>query len=288
MNFLRLGVLVPTETFEETCSAFFGTWTFEEAYARTRRPVTIVISSNFSQKLPACVMLNHMTAPRVTIASAVATSCAAVGVMSPRGLVIKDPATGELRPFDVLGKSFADGTFTAEVPKDYLRSMFGVTQFLVSQVNPHRWFLVSQVGNMDSAVQTLRGYFGHDLQRRARLLSEQQLLPSFFGRTMCKATKHLSQDFGESQDGITVVPPAGGLRCFHMAVSNPSTRDMERYILEGQQMVWSSSREIYARMHMEVALAKAVASIDGPQGRPAHCCLEQPPWQPPAPTASPK
>ena len=34
--------------------AYFGTWTFEEAFRRTQRPVTIVISSNFSRKLPAC------------------------------------------------------------------------------------------------------------------------------------------------------------------------------------------------------------------------------------------
>jgi hypothetical protein len=34
--------------------AYFGTWTFEEAFRRTARPVTIVISSNFPRKLPAC------------------------------------------------------------------------------------------------------------------------------------------------------------------------------------------------------------------------------------------
>ena len=33
---------------------------------------------------------------------------------------VKNPATGSLSPFNVLGKSFADGSFTAEVPKDDL------------------------------------------------------------------------------------------------------------------------------------------------------------------------
>ena len=37
------------------------------------------------------MMLNHMTTPRVTIASAVAASCAALGVMKPRGLVAPGP-----------------------------------------------------------------------------------------------------------------------------------------------------------------------------------------------------
>ncbi|CAK9034907.1 Patatin-like phospholipase domain-containing protein CIMG_04897 [Durusdinium trenchii] len=247
-NFLQLGVLVPTEDFEGTCQAYFGTWTFEEAYRRTGRPVTIVISSNFSRKLPACVMLNHMTVPRVTVASAVAASCAAIGVMRPRGLVVKDPLTGTLAPFNVLGESFADGSFTAEVPKDYLRSCFGATRFLVSQVNPHVSSFMDAKGGV---LHSLRGHFGFDLQQRARMLSEYNLLPSFFGRAMCQATKHLSQDFQENKSGLTVHPPHVGLASVKAAISNPSLRDMERYILQGQRMAWEKAHEIRIMMLLE-------------------------------------
>merc|ERR1719163_2643777 len=82
-------------------------------------------------------MLNHLTAPTVTIASAVATSCTAPGIMPPRGLEQKDLVSGVLQPFDMLGTKFTDGSLTAELPKDQLRSCFQVSQFLVSQVNPH-------------------------------------------------------------------------------------------------------------------------------------------------------
>jgi len=250
LNFMQLGVLVPTEDFENTCQAYFGTWTFEEAFRRTARPVTIVISSNFSRKLPACVMLNHMTSPRVTIASAVAASCAAIGVMKPRGLVVKDPVTGNLAPFNVLGESFADGSFTAEVPKDYLRSCFGATRFLVSQVNPHVSSFMDAKGGV---LHSLRGHFGFDLQQRARMLSEYNLLPSFFGRAMCQATKHLSQDFQENKSGLTVHPPEVGLASVKRAISNPSKRDMERYILQGQRMAWEKAHEIRIMMLLEAA-----------------------------------
>eukprot|EP00928_Gymnodinium_smaydae_P046080 TRINITY_DN30674_c0_g1_i1.p1 TRINITY_DN30674_c0_g1~~TRINITY_DN30674_c0_g1_i1.p1 ORF type:complete len:697 (-),score=110.17 TRINITY_DN30674_c0_g1_i1:342-2432(-) len=274
MNFIRKGILVPTEYFERTADAFYGTWTFEEAYARTGRSVSVVVSSNFSEKLPACIMLNHMTAPRVTIASAVATSCAAVGIMKPRGLIIKDAATGELRPFEILGKSFADGTFVAEVPKDYLRSFYGATQFLVSQVNPH---VSAFLGNEGSHFQTLRSYIGKDLQRRARLLSEYSLLPSFFGRAMCKATKHLSQDFGgPAPDGLTVFPPDMGLLSVKAAVSNPSVRDMEHYVLEGQRMAWKRAPEIRARMGVEVTVAHLIRRLQEPRGAVV-ASPEQPP-----------
>lgn len=277
VNFLRIGVLVPTKDFEDTCKSYFGTWTFEEAFQRTGRPVTIVISSNFSRKLPACVMLNHMTTPRVTIASAVATSCAAIGVMKPRGLVVKNPVTGHLSPFNVLGESFADGSFTAEVPKDYLRSCFGATRFLVSQVNPHVSSFLEAKGGV---LHMLRGYFGMDLQQRARLLSEYNLLPSFFGRAMCQATKHLSQDFHESKSGLTVHPPHVGLASVKNAISNPTPRDMEQYILRGQRMAWEKAHEIRTMMLLEAAVARC---LDCVEGRAAHTalCKEQPPPQEP-------
>lgn len=257
-NFLTLGVLVPTEDFERTAEAYWGTWTFAEAHARTGRTVCVVLSSNFSKQLPACIMLSHITTPNVTIASAVAASCAAMGIMKPRGLVVKDPSTGELSPFDVLGRSFADGTFTAEVPKDYLRSCFGATQFFVSQVNPH---VSPFLGCRDGVLQSLRSSFGRDLQRRAGLLSEYHILPAFYGQAMCNATKHLSQDFSESQAGVTMFPPNMGLGSVKAAVTNPSLQDMESYILTGQRMAWCKAEELSARMRIELALAEEVRRL---------------------------
>jgi predicted acylesterase/phospholipase RssA len=258
LNFVRIGALVPTEEFEATATAYFGTMTFEEAYARTGRSVSIVISSNFSRQLPACVMLNYITTPKVTIASAVATSCAAVGVMHPRGLVVKDPITGKLSPFDVLGRSFADGSFSAEVPKDYLRSFFGATQFLVSQVNPH---VSAFMGTRGGVLQTLRNHVGKRLQARARLLSEHNMLPAFFGRSMCVATKHFSLDFAESQVGVTVYPPDMGLFAVKAAVTNPSEKDMQQYLLCGQRMVWKKWREIQARMRILIAVSQDIDQL---------------------------
>jgi len=258
-NFLRIGYLVATEDFEVTAQAYFGNWTFEEAYARTGRNVSIIVSSNFTKLLPGCMMLNHITAPKVTLASAVATSCTAPGVMQPRGLVVKD-ASGELKQFDLLGKSFRDGTITNEMPKDYLRSCFGVSEFLVSQVNPH---VSPFIGIKSGIFQTFRSAVGRDLQSRAQLLSEYQLVPSFFGRSLFNTTKHLSQDFSAASDGVTVFPPNMGFGAIKAAVTNPSIRDMEHYILEGQRMTWSRATEIRLRMQMEFTIAKAIKASEG-------------------------
>ena len=39
-------------------------------------------------------------------------------------------------PFDMLGEKFVDGSLTSEVPKNQLRSLFQVNQFIISQVHP--------------------------------------------------------------------------------------------------------------------------------------------------------
>ncbi|OLQ08159.1 hypothetical protein AK812_SmicGene8347 [Symbiodinium microadriaticum] len=130
---------------------------------------------------------------------------------SPRAVQVKNPVTGQLSPFNVLGKSFADGSFTAEAKGGVLH--------------------------------ILRGYFGMDLQQRARLLSEYNLLPSFFGRAMCQA--HAAQ---------------------------------EQYILKGQRMAWERAHEIRTMMLLEAAVARC---LDRVEGRAAHMalCKEQPPPQ---------
>merc|ERR1712151_944117 len=130
---------------------------------------------------------------------------------------------------------------------------------IVSRVNPH---VSPFMGMKDGVLQSLRGWFGHDLQKRANVLSDSRLLPAFFGSAMCSTTTHLSQKFEESRQGVTVFPDMG-FGSVKAAVTNPSVRQMERYILEGRRMTWVKAREIRNRMQIEVALSTAIAKIDG-------------------------
>eukprot|EP00439_Symbiodinium_sp_Y106_P064301 s209_g10.t1 len=97
---------------------------------------------------------------------------------------------------------------------------------------------------------------------------------------MCQATKHLSQDFHESKSGLTVHPPHVGLASVKNAISNPTPRDMEQYILRGQRMAWEKAHEIRTMMLLEAAVARC---LDCVEGRAAHTalCKEQPPPQEP-------
>lgn len=85
-NFRAQGSLVKGSEFSRCCAYYFGDMTFAEAYARTGKHVSISVSNaqlgnTFSGKRR--VLLNHISSPHVTIASAVAASCSLPGIMLP-------------------------------------------------------------------------------------------------------------------------------------------------------------------------------------------------------------
>lgn len=256
LNFAKHGALVRTEDFERTTLRYFGTATFAEAFARTGRHVSIAISSSFYGRLPGPVLLNHLTAPQVLISSAVATSCTAPGIMVPRGLM-KKAADGAVVPFDLIGEKFLDGSLTAELPKNQLRSWFQVNQFIVSQVNPH----IAPFLRGEGRLHKLQAYFGRCLQQRCRYLSASGMLPMFFGKSTGLIT-HLGQNFGalDTADTVTVYPDSISFLSIKQAVLNPSRADMRRYLLDGQRMGWAKAGPIRTLLAVERALEHAADS----------------------------
>lgn len=68
--------------------------TFEEAYQKTGRTFCITLSATTKKAPP--VLLNHVSAPNVVIASAICASAAVPGLIPPVRLKIKD-ANGVVR-----------------------------------------------------------------------------------------------------------------------------------------------------------------------------------------------
>jgi TAG lipase / steryl ester hydrolase / phospholipase A2 / LPA acyltransferase len=85
-------LLVDSAMFRETCEFYYSDITFEEAFERTGKHVCITVSASrvgddaAQQRL----LLNHISTPHVTLASAVAASCALPGVMAPAKLIAKN------------------------------------------------------------------------------------------------------------------------------------------------------------------------------------------------------
>uniref|UniRef100_A0A7S4J505 Uncharacterized protein n=1 Tax=Odontella aurita TaxID=265563 RepID=A0A7S4J505_9STRA len=67
----------------------FGDMTFEEAYKKTGRVFCITLSATTKKAPP--VLVNHITAPNVTLASAIIASAAVPGFINPVRLQLKGP-----------------------------------------------------------------------------------------------------------------------------------------------------------------------------------------------------
>ena len=107
--------------------------TFEEAYRKSGRVFCITLSST-SRKAPP-VLLNYLTAPKVTVASAVIASAAVPGLIPPVRLQYKD-ADGTIRKQkSEKEETFFDGSIKQDIPVNGLAEMLNCQFFIVCQAN---------------------------------------------------------------------------------------------------------------------------------------------------------
>lgn len=112
-----------------------GDLTFEEAYQKTGRILNITLSVTTKKAPP--VLVNYITAPCVTIASAILASAAVPGFIKPVLLQIKD-ANGNVRnQAQKKDQSYWDGSIDQDIPLNALAEMFNCQFFLAAQCNPH-------------------------------------------------------------------------------------------------------------------------------------------------------
>ncbi|EOD48896.1 putative patatin family protein [Neofusicoccum parvum UCRNP2] len=134
-RFMKYGAIFDISHLIQVMRNLLGDMTFQEAYNRTRRILSITVSSASAFELPR--LLNYITAPNVIIWSAVAASCSVPLVFSAAQLQAKDPTTGEQIPWDPSPQRWIDGSVDNDLPITRLAEMFNVNHFIVSQVNPH-------------------------------------------------------------------------------------------------------------------------------------------------------
>lgn len=176
--------------FYDTCEYYYGTTTFEEAYERTKKHVCITVTaSRTSGGTAQRLLLNHISTPHVTLASAVAASCALPGVMKPAKLQAKN-RLGEIEPFEVDGVEWIDGSVQADIPFQRISTLFNVSNYIVCQTNFH----VVPFLNKDYHPTTRSIYWKifqtieWDIRNRALKLGRLGLFPKIFGQDMTKVS----------------------------------------------------------------------------------------------------
>lgn len=110
-----------------------GDMTFKEAYEKTGRILCIALAPTEKKSPP--ILVNYISAPSVTIASAVIASAAVPGFVSPQRLQIKD-SDGKIN-FASTGDTYFDGSIRYDIPTSGLSEMLNCHFFVACQCNPH-------------------------------------------------------------------------------------------------------------------------------------------------------
>jgi TAG lipase / steryl ester hydrolase / phospholipase A2 / LPA acyltransferase len=267
VNFLQHGTLMSESDFANTTKQYFGDFTFEEAYAISKRHVSIQVSVGSGHGF----VLNHVTSPKALVRTAVCASCALPGLMRPSPILCKS-ADGQLIPFHPPGVSSFDGTITADIPAARLTELFNCNNFIVSQVNPHLNFVLhlaeethgrrrstyaERGKNRRAAVTKLlrvANFLLLNIKYSIQKLLEVDLLNLRILRTLSGI---LVQDF---QGHITILPSLT-FKDYCSIIRHPSNKDMNRFIRRGAQTSWPHVESVRHTMEVETALKKATLKL---------------------------
>ncbi len=266
LHFAKKGTLMDGAEFAATTKKYFGDVTFAEAFAVSKRAVSIQVSVGSGHGF----VLNHFTAPQVVVRTAVNASCALPGLMEPFELLAKNEKTGELTAFHPPGVSSFDGTITADIPSARLTELFNCNNFVVSQVNPHVNFVLhlaeegrghrkgrARSGDRRAAVTKLlrvANFLLLNIKYGVQKLLEVDLLNLRMVRTLQGI---LVQDF---RGHVTVLPELRA-RDYARVLQHPSEEDMALFVRGGERAAWPHVEAIRASTAAELALTEAAAAL---------------------------
>ena len=106
--------------------------TFQEAYEKTGRQISITVSS--AEIHQRSRLLNAITSPNVYVRAAVMASCAVPGVFPPVTLMAKNQH-GEPQPY-LPTRKWVDGSIADDLPAKRLQRLYSTNHYIVSMVNP--------------------------------------------------------------------------------------------------------------------------------------------------------
>ncbi|HMV67900.1 MAG TPA: patatin-like phospholipase family protein, partial [Myxococcota bacterium] len=244
---VRAGGLLDPAALLDTIRTNCGGWTFEEAWQRSGRALSISVSPTRRGQRPR--LLNHLTAPHVRIAESALASSAIPGLFPPATLVASAP-DGADRPY-LTTERWIDGSIHGDLPKWRVARLFNVNHFIVSQTNPHVLPFLSDPRR--------RG-----LWRAAAGVTGQAVLHQ--GRIALAAAAHLTADtplrpwttlahalVDQEYRGDIDIHPRFHPRLLRRAFTNATPEELRAYILLGEQATWPH----VARIRLQTAVARA-------------------------------
>jgi len=278
---LRRGYVYTHQEMLEALSWFTKGMTFQEAYEKTGKSVTITCTPSKTEAargLPP-MLLNHITTPTVTIDSACLASSCVPCLVLPAILMVK--TSDGIKPYEgvarttTIDESFEpldtvrmrDGSFESDVPISAISAYFNTQFNIVSQVNPHiipfyfypeggvgmpvRWPWRKYRGGFIGSV--LVSWFKEDMLKLLRVMKTGGLLFNVFGVDWSYL---FLQD---CQGDVTIVPHASNYDFWRIMDNLGSRQELDTKVRQSERATWRNFSMIRTRMRIQ----RALESLDG-------------------------
>ncbi|GAC13583.1 DUF3336 domain-containing protein [Aliiglaciecola lipolytica] len=226
--------LMDSTNLENALIELFDLMTFEEAFHKTGRHVTVTVSPSDLHQYSR--LLNAKTSPNAIITQAVRASCAIPLVFSPVQLKAKQ-ADGKIVPY-IPNRRFADGSLMADMPFKQLARLYGVNHSIVSQTNP---LAVPFLSRDKTDTRGMTALTWRHLSNIAKLNSIYafDVLEGVTSHKGAKLGLHKLRSIIDQQyvGDINILPKRGFASLKHI-FANPSLRSIEKLIASAERATW--------------------------------------------------
>ncbi len=235
-NFAGLGKksLFDSASLENALITLFDLTTFEEAFKKTGRHITITVSpADLHQHSR---LLNAKTSPNAIIAQAVRASCAVPVIFSPVQLKAKTPR-GDVVPY-IPNRRFADGSLMADLPFERLSRLYGVNHSIVSQTNPLAVPFLSTFKNSASSWSDLTLRHLGQLAKSNSIFAID-MVERLIDHRGTKLAIHKARSILDQQYvGDINILPRHQLRSLSQVLANPTLESVSALIRSGEESTW--------------------------------------------------
>jgi len=244
-----------------------GDMTFEEAHEKTGRILCITLSSTTKKAPP--VLVNYITAPNVTIASAIIASAAVPGFIKPVILRKKGPDGVVREQAANKDEAYWDGSIDQDIPISGLAEMFNCQFFLTAQCNPHVVpFFHSSKGCVGQPSRWIRGKHenawrgGFLLAATQLYLKNDMISKHHFLHDMEAAVGFTSTMMTQIFHGSTTIVPNVSISDYFCLFSNPSLPFLQKCSKAGQVAAFKHCAMMKLHYSVSNALDKCLAMIE--------------------------
>jgi TAG lipase/steryl ester hydrolase/phospholipase A2/LPA acyltransferase len=228
------GSLLDSSNLENALIELFDLTTFEEAYKKTGRHMTITVSAADLHQHSR--LLNAKTSPNAIITQAVRASSAIPILFKPVQLKAKNRA-GDVVPY-IPDRRFADGSIMADLPFDRLARIYGVNHSIVSQTNLIAVPFLARDKRDTTGLMSLTWRYAAKIAK-VNSIYAFDILENLISHRAARLGIHKVRSIIDQQyvGNINILPRASFANLKHIT-SNPTLKSISELIHHGERATW--------------------------------------------------